>query len=66
VKDRKIQDLRFPKNAIIGCIVRGRRVLPAPGYEQLLAGDRVVVLSRPNAMPEVEDLFSGKSRGLFS
>lgn len=66
VKDRKIQDIRFPTGAIIGCIVRGSRVLPAPGYEQLLAGDRVVVLARPDSMHEVEDLFAGKARGLFS
>ena len=65
IKGRKIKDIKFPKAAIIGCIVRGEMVLSAPGEERLLAKDRVVVLARREAIHEVEDLFSEKARRLF-
>lgn len=65
VSGRKIKEIAFPADAIMGCIVRGERVLPAHGEELLLEGDRVVVLTRPNVIHQVENLFDKKSRGLI-
>ena len=54
---RPINRLRVPEGAIIGGIIRGEVSYIANGDFQIEAEDRVVVLTLPNAIKEVEKLF---------
>jgi trk system potassium uptake protein TrkA len=65
INGKKIRQISFPKDAVMGCIVRGNRVLPAQGDETLLEKDRVVVLTRPKAIRTLENIFAKKARGLI-
>jgi trk system potassium uptake protein TrkA len=47
----------FPKGAIIGGVVRGEESFITVGDSILQANDRVVVFSRPEAIPQVETFF---------
>jgi len=52
-----IKESGFPKEAIIGGIVRGREVLIAKGDTQIEAGDKVLVFSLPSVIPVVQSFF---------
>jgi trk system potassium uptake protein len=65
VTDKRIMDIPFPKDAVMGCIVRGKSVLPAEGQQLLREEDRVVVLAKSGAIRDVEKMFEKKSRGLI-
>ncbi len=52
-----IRDLNFPKNAIIGGLIRGKSGFIATGSTQIQPGDRVVVFSMPSAINEVSYFF---------
>jgi trk system potassium uptake protein TrkA len=52
-----IAELRFPKNAIIGAIVRGQEMIIPGGRDQLRAGDTAVVFALPEAVSRVMKLF---------
>lgn len=57
IAGRKISDLKFPKEAIIGGVVRnGKGYIPTRDFE-ILAHDRVVVFSEPNSISRVEEYF---------
>ncbi len=56
--DTPLQDLHFPRGAIIGAIVRGEGYEIPTGQSRLLAGDRVVVFTLPDALPKVEHFFA--------
>jgi trk system potassium uptake protein TrkA len=58
----KIKDLHFPKNALIGAVVRNDTVHIPGGNFQVLAGDTVVVFALPDAISRIEKLFSRKGR----
>ena len=53
----KINEMAFPKNAIIGGIVRGETVFIAEGNSEIKAYDRVVVLALPTALNKVNKFF---------
>ena len=61
---RPIRDLKFPSDAIIGAIVRGEDVIVPSGEYVIEPGDRVVVLSLPDAIQAVERLFGHDPRHL--
>lgn len=48
----------FPKGAVIGAILRGDRTIMARGSDVVEAGDRVVVFTLPDTIPEIERLFA--------
>ena len=52
-----IKDLHFPKDAIIGGIIRGNSSFIAVGDKQIKAYDRVVVVTMPSAITEVNRFF---------
>ncbi len=57
---KKINTLNFPKNAIIGGIIRdGKGYIPDGNFE-ILKGDIVVVFSMPEDIRKVEKLFATK------
>jgi trk system potassium uptake protein TrkA len=54
----KIKDLNFPKDAIIGGIIRNDEATITIGNTQILAGDKVVVFALPGAIEIIENFFS--------
>ncbi|MFO7722175.1 MAG: Trk system potassium transporter TrkA [Bacteroidales bacterium] len=58
VTNKKISDLKFPANAIIGGLVRNNEGHIAVGDLQIQPNDRVVVFSLPDAMSRVDKLFN--------
>ena len=57
VLNKKIVDLSFPLNAIIGGVIRGGIGLVVLGNFEIQIGDRVLVCSKPDALKKVESLF---------
>lgn len=54
----QIKELDFPRNAIIGGIVRGEKVFIATGSMQINPYDRVVVFSLPEAISKIGRYFN--------
>lgn len=52
-----LKDMNFPKNAIIGGIIRGNESFIAVGDTQIQAYDRVAVFALPDAVKEVDKFF---------
>jgi trk system potassium uptake protein TrkA len=57
VTKKPIKDLNFPKEAIIGGIVRGEESLIAIGNTKIQSGDKVVVFSLPGGVKKTEKFF---------
>lgn len=56
--NKQIKDLNFPKNAIIGAIVKkGSEITIPKGNSIIEVGDKVVVLAMPSAIKDVERFF---------
>ena len=55
---RKIKDLDFPHDAIIGGIVRGDKTFIAVGNMEINAYDRVVVFAMPGSVGKVGYYFN--------
>lgn len=53
----KVKDLRFPKGAIIGGIIRESESFIALGDTQIKAKDKVVVFTLPGASAQIEEFF---------
>ncbi len=54
----KIKDINFPKDAIIGGVVRGDLSYIAKGSTEIKAYDRVVVFALPSAINKIGKLFN--------
>ncbi len=54
----KLKDVSFPKNAIIGGVVRGDSAFIATGLSEIKANDRVLVFALPSVVAKVEKFFS--------
>lgn len=52
-----LADLSLPKTAIIGGVVRGKETFVPRGDTVVEAGDRLIVIALPDAIPAVEKLF---------
>jgi trk system potassium uptake protein TrkA len=57
VTEERIRDLRFPREAVFGGIIRGEKAIMARGNEQIQVGDKVIVFCLPEAINIVESLF---------
>ncbi|UCE92875.1 MAG: Trk system potassium transporter TrkA [Flavobacteriaceae bacterium] len=55
---KPIKDLRFPRNAIIGGVIRDNTGLIALGDFKIQEGDKVVVCCFPNTISKVERFFN--------
>ncbi len=53
----KLMDLNFPKNAIVGGVIRGNNSMIAVGSTRIQEYDRVVVFALPEAVREVDEYF---------
>jgi len=57
VINKPVKDLDFPKEAIIGGLIRGEESIIAVGNTQIQVDDRVVIFSLPGAAKKIEKLF---------
>jgi trk system potassium uptake protein TrkA len=57
VTKKLIKDLNFPKEAIIGGIVRGEESIIAVGDTKIQNGDKVVVFALPGGVKKTENFF---------
>ncbi len=56
--NKQIKDLNFPKNAIIGAIVKKSNEIVIPKGNSIIEdGDKVVVLAMPSAIKDIEKYF---------
>ena len=58
VAGRQIKDLPIPRGAIVGAILRNSHVITPRGKDEIRPGDRVVMFALPDAIAEIERLFS--------
>ncbi|CAM1341967.1 Trk system potassium transport protein TrkA [Tenacibaculum amylolyticum] len=58
VTEKPIKDLRFPREAVFGGVIRNGKALMSFGDMQIQAGDYVIVFCLPEAITTVEDLFN--------
>jgi len=57
VTRKPIMQLKIPKGAVLGAILRDEELIIPKGNTQIIAGDKVVVFSLPDSFPSVESLF---------
>ena len=57
ITKKPIKDLNFPKEAIIGGIIRGDETIIAVGDTKIQSGDKVVVFSLPGGVKQTEKFF---------
>jgi trk system potassium uptake protein TrkA len=57
VTKEKIKDLRFPREAVFGGLIRDGKALMTFGNMQIQANDKVIVFCLPEAISKVESLF---------
>jgi trk system potassium uptake protein TrkA len=57
ITKKPIKDLSFPKEAIIGGIIRGEESMIAVGDTRIQNGDKVVVFSLPGGVKQTEKFF---------
>ena len=57
VTKKVIRELDFPKEALIGGVIRGNNSYIPMGEFQVMEGDKVVVFTMPEAINEVEKIF---------
>ncbi|MCH7779228.1 MAG: Trk system potassium transporter TrkA [Acidobacteria bacterium] len=60
VLKRPLAGLRFPRAAIVGAVVRGDQNFVPKGDFQFKEGDRALVFTLAEALPELERLFRGR------
>jgi trk system potassium uptake protein TrkA len=57
IAGRVLAEVDFPKNSLVGAVIRGDEVIVPTGELALAHGDRVAVLALPDAVTAVEKLF---------
>ena len=57
ITKKMLKDMRFPKDAIIGGVIRGNESFIAVGDTQIQAYDRVAVFALPEVVKEVDRFF---------
>ena len=58
VTEKPIKELRFPREAVFGGIIRNGKALMSFGDMQIQGGDKVIVFCLPEAISIVEELFN--------
>jgi trk system potassium uptake protein TrkA len=57
---RKLKNLNFPREAIVGAVARGKELFVPTGEFQFEEGDRTLVFTLAEALPALERIFRGK------
>ena len=55
---KPLQDAKMPEGVIVGAVVRAGKVIVPRGTTVIETGDRVVLFARPDAVRQVEKMFS--------
>ena len=58
IVDRPLQDVRFPRGAMVGMIVRSDEIIVPGGDTRIQPGDHVVVFAMRDAVNKVQKLFT--------
>ena len=58
ILNKPLKNLRFPRGAIIGAVVRGPDVFIPTGEDHLEAGDHVIAFTLPGSVTRVEKFFA--------
>lgn len=58
VTEKPLEKCKFPKGAIVAALIHGNEVTVPTGKSRISKGDKVVIFSLPEAISEVEKLFS--------
>ena len=53
-----LKDVNFPKDAIVGGVIRGRAGFIAHGNTEIQPNDKVVVFALPSAIPTIAKYFN--------
>lgn len=59
VLKKPLKNLRFPRDAIVGAVIRGDKIFVPGGDFQFAEGDQVLVFTRTVVLPELERMFRG-------
>ncbi|MGA8572207.1 MAG: Trk system potassium transporter TrkA [Desulfobaccales bacterium] len=57
-----LKSLKFPREALLLCIMRGEEVVIPSGDDVIQPDDRVIILARKASIPQVEKALSGPGR----
>lgn len=57
IAGQALKDVDFPKDGVVGTILRGDQIILPRGDDVLHPGDDVIVFALPEAIPQVEALF---------
>ena len=60
VLKRPLKNLKFPRVAIVGAVLRGDGIHVPTGDFQFEEGDRTLVFTLSEALPELERMFRGR------
>ncbi len=58
ITQKPLADLHFPRNAILGAVMRQDTVFIPVGSTRIHPGDKVVIFAMPSAIREVEEMFN--------
>ena len=58
VTEGSLRDINFPKDAIVGGVIRGKNSFIARGDTELKSQDKVVVFALPTAIPKMNKFFN--------
>lgn len=57
--DKKIMNLKFPQNVIIGCVIRGTNMIVPNGQTVIQEKDKLIVISSPESQSSAIAVISG-------
>ena len=58
ITEASLNQINFPKDSMVGGVIRGETSFIANGYTLIKPGDKVVVFCLPSAIPKVSKLFN--------
>jgi trk system potassium uptake protein TrkA len=57
---RPLSKLSFPRQAVLGAVIKGHRIITPRGDTVLQAGDQVIVFALPAGVKDVEKFFAAE------
>ena len=60
--DIPLEKVNFPRDTLIGAIVRNEKVLIPNGQDVIKLGDKVIVFALPQQVPKIESFFAQKAK----
>lgn len=59
VINKKIQDIKIPKQVIISCVIRETGIVIPNGQTHLMNNDRLLIMSEPSLQGKIIEMFTG-------